>query len=216
VLVTADGRVWKFDSELHLLYPHESISRLAISPDGRLLASCGLDGSLVVFDLADNRVVSRVTAHSAVALSVAWWSDTVLTSGSDGSLRQWSLTRDGLQRQDQAQEAGPVHMVKAFADGWTYGVNSTLVIGRAGRAPVRLELATPIQWIAVSPDLRYVAASVTGEVVVLDVRADKLATLAIEASGDTSFQFLDASSLAVGPEPGLAVVHVDDMSYEPF
>jgi len=96
-----------------------------------------------VFDLADNRVVSRVTAHSAVALSVAWWSDTVLTSGSDGSLRQWSLTRDGLQRQDQAQEAGPVHMVKAFADGWAYGVNSTLVIGRAGRAPVRLELATP-------------------------------------------------------------------------
>jgi len=90
------------------------------------------------------------------------------------------------------------------------------VIGRVGRAAVRLELATPIQWIAVSPDLRYVAASVTGEVVVLDLRADKLATLAIETSGDTSFQFLDASSLAVGTGAGLAVVHVDDMSYEPL
>ena len=216
VLATADGRLWKLDSELHPLYPHEGISRLAISSDGRHLASCSLDGSLVVFDLIDNRVVSRMTAGRAVALSVAWWSDTVLTSGSDGMVRRWSLTRDGLQLRDQVQEAGPVHIVKAFADGWAYGVSGTLAIRRAGRAPVRLELATPIQWIAVSPDLRYVAASVTGEVVVLDVRADQLATLALDTSADTGFNFLDARSLAVGSETGLAVLHVDDMSYEPW
>lgn len=95
-------------------------------------------------------------------------------------------------------------------------MGGTLSIHRAGRAPVRLELATPMQGITVSPDLRYVAASVTGEVVVLDVRADKLATLDLETGPDTTFDFLDASSLAVVSAAGLAVAHVDDMRYLPF
>ncbi|HEX3483055.1 MAG TPA: serine/threonine-protein kinase [Kofleriaceae bacterium] len=216
VFTTADGRIWKLDGELHPLYSQDKIFQLAISSDARLLASCGVGGSLVVFDLVDNRVVSRVTAHRTAAMSVAWWSRTLLSSGSDGLMRQWSISSDRVQLQGQVQEAAPVHSVQAFADGWVYASAGTLSIDRLGRAPVRLELARPIQWVIVSPDMRYVAASVTGKVVVLDVRANRLATLAIETTSDTTFNFLDASSLAVVSDAGLAVIHVDAMSYEPF
>ncbi len=217
VLATAEGRIWKLDSDLHPLYSQEAISHVALSSSGALLASCSLDGSLVVFDLARNRVVSRATAHSKVALSAAWWSDTLLTSGSDGAMRQWSLTGGGLQRRAQVQEAAPVNVVRALADGWVYSVDGgTLSIERAGGAPVRLDLARPVQSITVSADLRYVAANITDEIVVLDLRTDRLAALAIETSPYAGLSFLDGSSLAVGSSVGLAVIHVDDMVYEPF
>jgi hypothetical protein len=152
-----------------------------------------------------------------VAISVAWWSDTLLTAGSDGVVQQWSVTRGGLQPREQVQEAVPVRSVKAFADGWVYSTDDgSLSIGRAGRPPARLALPRPVQWIAVSPDLRYVAASVGDGIVVLDVRANKLAALDTETTADTTFNFLDANSLAVFSPVGLAVVHVDDMAYERF
>jgi WD40 repeat protein len=217
VVATADGRIWKLDSDLHPLYSQDTISQIELSPDGRLLASSGYDGSLVVFDLVENRLVSRVTPSRTVAISVAWWSDTLLTAGSDGVVQQWSVTRGGLQLREQIQEAVPVRSVKAFADGWVYSTDDgSLAIGRAGRPPARLALARPVQWIAVSPDLRYVAASVGDGIVVLDVRANKLAALDTETTADTTFNFLDANSLAVFSPVGLAVVHVDDMAYERF
>jgi WD40 repeat protein len=217
VLATADGQIWKLDSELHPLFSHEAFSQLAISPGGTVLASVSLDGSLVVYDLVGNRVLSRATAHRAVALSAVWWSDVLLTSGSDGAIRQWSLASGGLQLRGQAREATPVQFVRVIADGWVYIVNgATLSIERAGRAAVRLDLARQIQAIAVSPDKRYVAASVTGEIVVVDVRADKLAALAIETPPRTAFEFLDATSLAVVSAAGLGAVRVDDLDYERF
>jgi hypothetical protein len=216
VLATDDGRIWRLDSELHPLYAQEAIYQLAISSDGKRLASCSLDGSLVAFDLSDNRLMSRVIAHRPGALSVAWWSDAVLTSGVDGAVRQWSLTGDRLQLRGQVQDAAPARFVKALADGWVHGIDGgTLSIRRAGSAPVRLDLARPIQRVKVSPDLRYFAASIASELVVIDLRADKLATLAIE-SPDFNLAFLDGSSLAVDSTAGVQIVHLDDLDYERF
>jgi WD40 repeat protein len=216
VLATADGRIWKLDSELHPLYSQEAIYRLAMSPSGKLLASCGLDGSLIVFDLAENRLVSRVIAHRAGTVSAAWWSDVVLTSGIDGMVRQWSLTAGGLQPRVEVQEAAPVRFVQALADGWIYGIDGgILAIDRAGSAPFRLDLARPVHWTSLSPDMRYLAVSVAGELIVIDVRANQLATLAIDAA-DFNISFVDGSLLAVVSTTGLKVVHVDDLDYERF
>ena len=183
----------------------------------RLLASTGSDGSLVAFDLVDHRVVSRAAAHRGVALSAAWGSDVLLSSGSDGAVKWWSLAAGGLQLRGQVQEDAPVRFVRVISDGWVYSVNgSSLVIARAGRAVVRLELTTPVRSLAVSADLRYVVASLSGEAVVLDVRADRLAALAIASDSDPTLGFLDRSTLAVVSAAGFAVVALDGLAYERF
>jgi WD40 repeat protein len=190
---------------------------MAISADGRLLASSGLDGSLVVFDLAENRVVSRVIAHRGAVLSVAWSQDVIFTSGVDGLLRQWSLTGAGLQLRDQVQEVASVRLIKAFTGGWAYGVDGGILsISRAGSAPLRLELAEPIRAIDVSPDMRYVAASVAGEIAVVDLRDDKLATLSIDTPNGVDISFADGSSLALMSSTGLKIVGLNNMYYEQF
>jgi hypothetical protein len=131
-------------------------------------------------------------------------------------MRQWSLTATGLQLRAQVQEAAPVRFVKAFADGWVYGIDGGILsIDRAGSAPLRLDLGKPVHRISLSPDMRYFAASVASELVVIDVRANKLATLAID-SPDFNITFVDGSSLALVSATGLQVVHVDDLDYERF
>ncbi|HEX7843412.1 MAG TPA: hypothetical protein VF469_38330, partial [Kofleriaceae bacterium] len=218
VFAASDGRIWKLDRDLHRLYSQDAVpERVAISPDGKRLASCGLDGSLVVFDLAQGRVVSRVIAHRGAVRTVAWRGGLVVTSGIDGTLRQWSLAGDTLELEREVREAGPIRLTRVFAGGWAASIDERiLAIGRAGIAPLRFELGKPINAIDVSPDMRYVVASALGEVVVVDLRDDKLATVDIDSSWTGHAAFVDASSLAVIATTELELVHLAGLDYVRF
>ena len=68
--------------------------RLAISSDGRMLASCALDSSLAVFDLRNHRLVAHLTSHLGAAYSVAWIDDELelWTAGDDDALQRRDFT----------------------------------------------------------------------------------------------------------------------------
>jgi len=220
VLASADGRIWKLDDRLQPLYSQDARPVLvAVAPGQTLVASCGTDGSLIVFDLATSRVVSRVVAHTGPTRSCAWQGDAIWTSGVDGRLRQWTLHRGTLELRAQVLDPAPLRFTKVFSGGWAASAGeTTLVIGGADPTtpPLRLALDKPIYAIDVSPDARYVAASIPGEIVIVDLRDDKLATMDIDSSTTGQAAFVDARSLAVTAATGLKLVHIDQLDYIPF
>jgi WD40 repeat protein len=68
-------------------------SSLAFSPDGLLLASGHVDGSIRLWRVASGKIVSRFTGHSRGVESIAFSPDgqTLLSSAQDGSLRVASV-----------------------------------------------------------------------------------------------------------------------------
>jgi hypothetical protein len=162
--------------------------------------------------------VSRVAAHRGAARSVAWSGDALWTSGVDGALRQWSLDGDTLRLRSEVSAATSVRLARVFPGGWAAGVDDgVLLISRPGApAPLRFELDRPIYAIDVSPDLRRLAASILGEIVIVDLRDDQLATVGIDSITSGPATFVDASSLAVATASGLKVVHVDRLNYVRF
>src|SRR6185503_10324529 len=217
VFASPDGRIWRLDSELHELYSQEAVpSGVAISPGGELVASSGLDGSLVVFDVASGRVVSRIIGHRGTVSGLGWQGDRLWSAGLDGTLRWWVLRDTGLVPREVVHEAARIRLATVFATGWAADVGEgVLRIQRDGTAPLRFELENHIDSIAVSPDERYVAASLRGEIVVVDPSRNRIATVNVEAENGR-VTFIDATTLALNAAGALEVVHVDELDYVPY
>jgi WD40 repeat protein len=62
-----------------------TIRRVAWSPDGKHLASCGYDGSVILWEAATGVQQARLQGHRGMVMCVAWSPDgTRLASGGGG------------------------------------------------------------------------------------------------------------------------------------
>ena len=218
VYASADGKVWRYDGTLQELYTHNSVYRLAISPDGQLLGSCAFDGSLAVYDLANHRLIGHVRDHVGPATNL-WWVDGELwTFGNDGAIKRWVVRDGAVALRHTLDINGRIHYVKAMHGGWAANAGeSVLVIGRDGDSvAIRLDLGKAIDALDVSPDARYVAAGVNGEIVVVDTQRNAIATMTVGAPRPKYLSFLDATSLAFSETAALKVVEVERLDYVPF
>jgi cytochrome c len=171
-----DGRIalWRRgqSSPAGLIGGHAGpIAALAVSPDGRLLASASWDETVRVTDLADGRQ-REFAGHQGNVNGVSFTPDgrSVVSAGYDATLRIWPL--DGGATPVVARLATPLHGVGAFGeeiltaggDGRIYAVDPD---GRVSREfPAHL---TPITALAFSRDGRLLAsAGIKGQVVVLE------------------------------------------------
>lgn len=79
-------------------FGHSAISDIEVSPDGRLLASAGLDGRVVLWDLTDPTDLTPVgkplAAHPAALTAVRFAADRPLlvTASLNGEVRLWDIT----------------------------------------------------------------------------------------------------------------------------
>ncbi len=93
------------------------VNSLAFTPDGKILATSGLDASIKLWDVAAKKELHTLTGHSDRVLSIAMAPDgkTLASASEDRSLRIWEIDT-GKQQSALFDNNGAVSSV-AFADG---------------------------------------------------------------------------------------------------
>jgi len=73
----------------------DTVMALAFSPDGGTLASCSLDGTARLWDVARRRTVAILRGHAGAINALAFAPDglRLATGGADGSVRLWDVAR---------------------------------------------------------------------------------------------------------------------------
>lgn len=70
-----------------------TLTSVAYSPDGKQLATSGVDGTVRIWDLESDSEVANLTGHTSAVLSVAFHpnGELVASAGPDGTVRLWDL-----------------------------------------------------------------------------------------------------------------------------
>lgn len=100
---------------------------MAVSPNGRLLATGGAFGQVRLWDLATFECVRLLTGHTEIVKGVAFSPDgkTLATGGNDRTVRLWQV-ETGEELMKLSRHTGPVNAVAFSPDG------STLASGGEG------------------------------------------------------------------------------------
>ncbi len=132
------------------------VEQAVFSPDGRLVATASLDGTVRIWDAGDLHEVRRLAAHSKGADNVAFTPDgkRLLTGGRDEEVRLWDVATG---EQLLALPHGGVHGVAVSRDG-----TRALTGARDGRVGYwNLATGELIRWLAGHAGLVYSVAFAT-------------------------------------------------------
>lgn len=96
---------------------HPSVTALAVSPDGKLLASAGVDAVIRLWDSQTGREVGTRAGHVGPVLDVVFSEDesVVYSVGMDGTLRLWNL-KTATDSQVLVRNEAPLSRVALGAD----------------------------------------------------------------------------------------------------
>jgi WD40 repeat protein len=137
---------------------------VAISPDARLVASGGADGSASLWERATGRETQRLSGHTGRVRSVAFspGGQSLASASEDGSARLWNVAT-GQSTHTLSGHVGAVLSVAFSPDGkWlaTGGADDTVRLWdpATGRSLETLGAHAGVWQVAFSPDGKYLAA----------------------------------------------------------
>ena len=89
------ARIWEIPTmqlKAALIGHTDDVDTAVFSPDDKYVATCALDRSIKIFDLA-GRCMKTMTGHTGNVLTVAWSPDakTLISSSVDGTVRHWDV-----------------------------------------------------------------------------------------------------------------------------
>lgn len=162
------ARIWNLETgeELAVLRGHEAtVTRLAISSDGGLLATASLDGTAKLWDIASRSERGTLKGHLKGVRSIALSPDGawVATAASDGTAKVWSAKTGELLRtlklSDESRRTAAVAFshdgkLLATASGWEA---VTLWNTSSWQAERTLPSSRPVHSLQFSPDDRSLA-----------------------------------------------------------
>jgi WD40 repeat protein len=216
---TSDGAVWRLDGEQRVLYKHRAMPyRIATNAPCTRLASGAYDGSLIVYDLVENRIVSELRhAHGGQITSVVFQGEDVVTGSVDATVKRWhaGTTVSLLQ---ETKMTGPVNKLRMFRDGWGASVadRGFALVTTSPSSKIQLPLGRPIADIAISPDERYVAIADLDEIVVIDRERDAIAIAHRAASYMACIRFVSDNHLAACDTSAILLLSLDLLSFSPL
>ena len=145
----------------------QGVLALAQSPDGRLLASAGADGTVKLWDARSGAAVATLQGHTDRVLGLAFSSDGVrlASCSADGSVRLWDVARRQAAGPPLTEHVGAVLAVAYSAEGVlaTAGADQHILLRDGLTGALR---GTPlaghgdaVTGLAFSPDGRRLASS---------------------------------------------------------
>ncbi|MEM7424460.1 MAG: hypothetical protein AAF441_00060 [Pseudomonadota bacterium] len=161
-------RLWNAQSgrELRDLKTGQSrLTKFALSPDGKRLASGGADGTVRILNVATGRPLYQMKGHRASVTSIAFSLDgrRVVSGGYDKSVGLWDAVK-GQQLWRVASRQSFVYAVAASSDGKLVasgGFDGTVRLwGAAGGRALRVFKGrqSVVMSVAISPDSKRVAS----------------------------------------------------------
>jgi len=173
---------------LTVQYGHNGmVAGVDLTPDGRLLVSCGQDNAVKVWDTRTGKLLRTLLGHKFQTNTVRFdaGGESVLSASHDGWLRRWDVATGEVlgQKQGHCTAGGQCHPVLALdssADGTvgiTGGTDGQLVVWDLGVLEPRLSLAGHEDYVpsvAISADGQLAASGDShGNVKLWDVRRGK-------------------------------------------
>jgi hypothetical protein len=171
-----------------------------------------------VFDLVNNRLITHLTGHVGAAYNVVWLGDELWTTGDDGALKRWGFRNGAVTLRQRLQAPAAVHRLRVAQGGWAaVAGEGTVLASRDGDSVAfQLDIGKPVEAFDVSPDLRYVAAGMLGEIVVIDLQRSAIAALTVGFPEAKQLSFLDPTTLEFSDTATLKTLQVDRLDYVPF
>ena len=188
----ADGRVrlWNAGDRPPAARPSRrwayAVNAIAFSPNKRIVAAGGIDGTIKLWDVIDGRELRRLTGHSDAVRTIAFSPDgkTLASGSADKTIRFWDAVSGG----------------ELFSAG--------------GYATAEGEVAlTPVSAVAFSPDGRILAsAGGDGTVKLWDMPGRALVRVLIGHSGEVNAIAFSADGRSLASGSSDATVKLWDVS----